>query len=147
MAFFTDLGRFPKRPEILHIILPCSRSRWEESGCETTCYVLQKRQYIRGQQLIHPSIIVLPWHVNRRSSCHLPHNRASLISVRKFVGGGGVNCMAKAQVLVTLPLFFLEVGRKKGGVTGAVQYTSGILTNQPVLHTCFLNFHSMVTYE
>ena len=39
-------------------------------------------------------------------------------------GGGGLNCDVKAQVLVvTPPLFFLEVGRKKGGRNnGAVRY-------------------------
>ena len=33
--------------------------------------------------------------------------------------GGGLNCEAKAQVLVVTPppLFFLKVGRKRGGVT------------------------------
>ena len=38
-------------------------------------------------------------------------------------GGGGLNCEAKAQVLVTpSPLFFLEVGCKKGGRnSGAVR--------------------------
>ena len=36
---------------------------------------------------------------------------------------GGLNCEAKVQVIVVTPslLFFLEVGRKKGGVT-AGQY-------------------------
>ena len=57
----------------------CRRDRWAESGCETTCYVLQ---HVRGQQLFHPS--VLPRHVDRRSSRLLPHYR-----VREFVGGGG----------------------------------------------------------
>ena len=40
-------------------------------------------------------------------------------------GGGGLNCEAKAQVLVVTPppLFFLKVGRKKGGRnSGAVRY-------------------------
>ena len=33
---------------------------------------------------------ILPRHVDRRSQSRLlPHNRASLISVREFVGGGG----------------------------------------------------------
>ena len=38
-------------------------------------------------------------------------------------GGGGLNCEAKAHVLiVTPPLFFLEVGRKRGGHnSGAVR--------------------------
>ena len=38
-------------------------------------------------------------------------------------GGGGLNCEAKAQVLIVTPppLFFLKVGRKRGGVT-AGQY-------------------------
>ena len=39
-------------------------------------------------------------------------------------GGGGLNCEAKAHVLIVPPpLFFLEVGRKKGGRnSGAVRY-------------------------
>ena len=40
-------------------------------------------------------------------------------------GGGGLNCEAKAQVLVVTPppLFFLKVGHKKGGHnSGAVRY-------------------------
>ena len=39
--------------------------------------------------------------------------------------GGGLNCEAKAQVLVVTPspLFFFEVGHKKGGHnSGAVRY-------------------------
>ena len=41
--------------------------------------------------------------------------RTTELSVREFVGGGGLNCEAKVQVLVvTHPLFFLEVGRKRG---------------------------------
>ena len=78
--------------------------------------------HVRGQQLFHPS--VLPRHVDGRSSCLLPHNRALLISVCEFEGGG-LNCKAKAQVLVVTPppLFFLKVGRKKGECnSGAVQY-------------------------
>ena len=102
----------------------CRRGRWEESGCEITCYVLQKWQHVRGQQLFHPS--VLPWHVDRRSSRLLPHYR---IRGR----GGGLNCEAKAQVLVVTPpppLFFLKVGRKKGGRnSGAVRYI-------PMASTC-----------
>ena len=83
----------------------------------------KKCQHVRGQQLFHPS--VLPWHVDRTSSCLLPHNRASLISVHEFVGGGELNCKAKVQVLVVTPsppLFFLEVGRKKGGGVTAGQF-------------------------
>ena len=37
------------RPVILHVILPCSLAAGQESGCETTCYVLQKKVK-RGQQ-------------------------------------------------------------------------------------------------
>ena len=40
-------------------------------------------------------------------------------------GGGGLNCEAKVQALVVmpLPLFFLEVGCKKGGRNSrAVRY-------------------------
>ena len=40
-------------------------------------------------------------------------------------GGGGLNCEAKAQVLIVTPppLFFLKVGRKRGGRnSGAVRY-------------------------
>ena len=36
--------------------------------------------------------------------------------------GEGLNCEAKAQVLVVTPLFFLEVGRKGGGGVTAGQY-------------------------
>ena len=57
----------------------CRRGRWVESGCETTCYVLQ---HVRGQQLFHPS--VLPRHVDRRSSRLPPHYR-----VRESRGRGG----------------------------------------------------------
>ena len=78
--------------------------------------------YVRGQQLFHPS--VLPRHVDQRSSRLLPHYR-----VREFVGGGGgggLNCEAKTQVLiVTPPLLFLKVGRKKRGSTVCVS-----------MHTC-----------
>ena len=94
----------------------CRRGQWAEPGYETTYYVLQ---HVRGQQLFHP--LVLPRHVDQRSSRLLPHYR-----VRKFVGGGGeLNCEAKAQVLVVTPapLFFLKVGRRKGGRnSGAVRY-------------------------
>ena len=43
-------------------------------------------------------------------------------------GGGGLSCEAKAQVLVVTPppLFFLKVGRKRGGRnSGAVRYIPG----------------------
>ena len=95
----------------------CRRGQWAESGCETTCYVLQ---HVRGQQLFHPS--VLPRHVDRRSSRLLPHYR-----VRESRGrGGGLNCEAKAQVLVvTPPPLFPESRSQKGGRnSGAVRYTS-----------------------
>ena len=96
----------------------CRCGRWEESGC----YVL--RQHVRGQQLFHPS--VLPRHVDRRSSRLLPHYR-----VRKFVGGRGggltVRWKRKSSLLRPPPLFFLEVGRKKGGHnSGAVRYMRGL---------------------
>ena len=42
-------------------------------------------------------------------------------------GGGGLNCEAKAQVLVVTPpppLFFLKVGRIRGGGVTAGQYGS-----------------------
>ena len=84
----------------------------------------KKWQHVRGQQLFHPS--VLPRHVDRRSSRLLSHYR-----VRELVGGGGggLNCEAKAQVLiVTPPLFFQEVGRKKGERnSGAVRYINIIM--------------------
>ena len=44
-------------------------------------------------------------------------------------GGGGLNCEAKAQVLVVTPppLFFLKVGRKRGGRnSGAVRYITSL---------------------
>ena len=67
--------------------------------------ICKKRQHIRGQQLFHPS--VLPRYVD---SHLLPHYR-----VREFVGGG-LNCEAKAQVLVvSSPLYFPESRSQKGG--------------------------------
>ena len=97
----------------------CRRGRWAESGCETTCYVLQ---HVRGQQLFHPS--VLPRHVDRKSSRLLPHYR-----LREFVegggGGGGLTARRKrkSSLLRPPPLFFLKVGRKRGGRnSGAVRY-------------------------
>ena len=88
----------------------------------------KKWQHVRGQQLFHPS--VMPWHVDRRCSLLLPHNRLSQYT-NSWEGGGGLNCEAKAQVVIVTPspLFFLEVqcvtvGRKKGGRNeGAVRYT------------------------
>ena len=82
----------------------------------------KKWHHVCGQQLFLPS--VLPQHVDRMSSCLLPHNRASLVSVRECVeGGGGVNYEVKAQVLVVTLLFFLEVGHKKEwSNSGAVRY-------------------------
>ena len=53
--------------------------------------------------------------------------------IRGKGGGGGLNCEAKAQVLVVTPppLFFLEVGRKRGGRnSGAVQYLPKIVLGQ-----------------
>ena len=62
--------------------------------------------------------------------------------------GGGLNCEAKAQVLVVTPppLFFLKVGRKRGGRnSGAVRYVHAenylILDNKLLepaahAHTC-----------
>ena len=50
--------------------------------------------------------------------------------------GGGLNCEAKAQVLVVTPppLFFLKVGRKRGGRnSGAVRYTVIVLCSMCVL--------------
>ena len=61
------------------------------------------------------------------SSSHLLlHNRASFISVHEFVGsgGGGLNCEAKAQVLVVMPspLFIFGSRSQKGGDVTAGQY-------------------------
>ena len=49
-------------------------------------------------------------------------------------GGGGLNCEARVQVLVVTPpsLFFLKVGRKRGGVT-AGQYGTSVFKT---LHDC-----------
>ena len=52
--------------------------------------------------------------------------------IRGRGGGGGLNCEAKAQVLVVTPppLFFLKVGRKRGGRnSGAVRYMYTVLRN------------------
>ena len=111
----------------------CRRGRWAESGCETTCYVLQ---HVRGQQLFHPS--VLPWHVDRRSSRLLPHYR-----VREFVEGGGggltVRRKRKSSLLRPPPLFFLKVGRKRGGRnSGAVRYKQ--------MHEQFQHTHCVQVY-
>ena len=77
----------------------------------------KKWRCVRGQQLFHPS--VLPLHVDRRSSRLLPHYR-----VREFVGGGlTARRKRKSSLLRPSPLLFLEVGRKKGGIT-AGQYGS-----------------------
>ena len=107
MAFFTDLGQFPEAVILLSRPL---------GGVSLRDYLPTK------WQRTWPS--VLPRHVDRRSSRLPPHNRASLISVREFVGGG-LNCEAKAQVLIVMPspLFFLEVGRKNGGGVTAGQYS------------------------
>ena len=64
-----------------------------------------------------------------------------LIAVREFVGGGGLNCEVKAQVLAVTPpppLFFMEVGHKKGGGgsnSGAVRYMT-MAVNQLNPQTC-----------
>ena len=76
------------RPVILHVILPCSLAVGGRSLAARLPAMFEiKWQHVRGQQLFHPS--VLPRHVDRRSSRLLPHNTASLISVREFVGVGG----------------------------------------------------------
>ena len=94
------------RPVILHVILPCSLATGGRSqAVRLLCYVNKNGnmymannssnfQYCRGMSIEEFS--------------SLPHNRASLISVRKLMGGGGgLNCEAKAQVLViTLPPLF-----------------------------------------
>ena len=69
-----------------------------------------------GNMYVANNSSVLPQHVDRRSSRLLPHNRASLISVREFVGGG-LNCEAKAQVLIVMPspFFFPGSRSQKGG--------------------------------
>ena len=127
MAFFLD-GFL--RPVILHVILPCSLAgRWEESGCETYLLCFAKMAaciHVHGQQLFHPS--VLPRHVDRRSSRLLLHNRASLISVREFMGGGGGGLTArrkrKSSLLRPPPLLPGNRSQKGGGHNSwAVRYT------------------------
>ena len=117
MAFFADLGRFPEA-----VILP---SRLVGGVyLKTTCYVLH---HVRGQQLFHPS--VLPRHVDRRSSRLLPHYR-----VREFVGGGLTARRKRKSLLLRPPLFFLKVGRKKGGRnSGAVRY---IFSTSDIIFSC-----------
>ena len=83
--FVTDPGRGQRHCAYGSdhpLILPCSLAAGGRSLA-----ALQKWQHVCGQQLFHPS--VLPQLVDRRSYRLLPHNRASLISVREFVGGGG----------------------------------------------------------
>ena len=113
------------RPAVLHVIMLCSLVAGGRSlAARLPAVFCKKWQHVRGQQHFHPS--VLPRHVNQRSSRLLLHNQASLISVRACMGeGGGFNCEVKAEVLVVTPspLFFLEVGRKKGGHNSrAVRY-------------------------
>ena len=61
----------------------CRRSRWEESGCETTCYVLQKMATCTWPTTL-PSFSTV-------TACRSKEFSAStaLYRVREFVGGGG----------------------------------------------------------
>ena len=55
-------------------------------------------------------------------------------------GRGGLNCEAKAQVFIVTPspLFFLEVGRKKGGRnSGAVRYSYRTYLHKCMCCWCF----------
>ena len=52
-------------------------------------------------------------------------SQLSFVDLSMRIHGGELNCEAKVQVLIVTPspLFFLEVGRKKGGRnSGAVRY-------------------------
>ena len=60
-------------------------------------------------------------------------SQQSFVDLSTRIRGGGLNCEAKAQVLIVMPspLFFLEVGRKKGGHnSGAVQYMHTFTENR-----------------
>ena len=100
----------------------CRRGRWEESGCETTCYVLQKN----GKMYVANNSSILQY-------CHGMSIEGLLVFYRTTVyansweGGGGLYCEAKAQVLVVTPPppppSFPESRSQKGGRnSGAVWY-------------------------
>ena len=65
------------------------------------------------------------------------------MTVRECGGRGGLNRKAKAQVftIMPLPLFFLEVGRKKGGGNGGT-YVQDIknLIMKTKKHTIVLSY-------
>ena len=96
--------------QYLHVILSCSHAAGGRS-------LAARLPAMFCQRLFHSS--VLPRHVDRRSSHLLPHNRASLIPVCKFVGeeGGGLTARRKCKSSLLCPpppLFFREVGCKRG---------------------------------
>ena len=103
LAFFTDLGRFPEA-----VILP-SRP---VGGVWLLCFAKNGNMYVANNSSI-------------LQYCHGMSIEGVLVFYRtteyanSWEGGGvGLNCEAKAQVLVVTPpppLFFLEVCRKKGG--------------------------------
>ena len=109
MAFFADLGRFPEA-----VILP-SRP---VGGVWLRDYLLCFATCTWPTTL--PSF-------STATACRSKEFSSStaLQSTRIRGRGGGLNCEEKAQVLVITPppLFFLKVGRKRGGRnSGAVRY-------------------------
>ena len=114
------------RPVILHVILPSSLAAGGRSlAVRLPAMFCKKWQHVHGQQLFHPS--VLPRHVDRRSSHLLSHNRALLISVRKFVGGGvGGGVIAGKYGTVVIVVEFIATYRPVASLTSAVTQITSI---------------------
>ena len=107
LAFFTDLGRFPEA-----VILPM-----RPVGGVWLRDTLQKK-------LQRTYVAFSTAKACRSKEFSSSASQQSFIDLSTRIrGGGGLNCEAKAQVLVMpSPLFFLEVGCKKGGRnSGAVR--------------------------
>ena len=116
MAFFTDLGRFPEASDsALHPAMYSLAAGGRSLAARLPAMFCN--MYMANN--FYPS--VLPWHVDQRSSCLLPHNRASLISVREIrPGGGGRGLTARQKrksslLRPPLPIFPGSRSLKGGG--------------------------------
>ena len=115
MAFFTDLGRFPEASDSAHHPAVYSRSRWEESGCETA---LQKTATCTRPTTL-PSFSTATACRSKEFSSSTAQQSFVDLSTRIRGMGGGLNCEVKAQVLVVTPpppLFPGSRSQKGGGV-------------------------------